>query len=123
MQDDIEELEVLVKFTPYDNRSVGVSYRYHNMRLFIFYGTYYESFRGKSIITSFFSISDFSVVSTLELLYSKERVVVQQKPSLRYDFFSPDFKKKQNFTETSLLLIIIIATFWQYNEGYSYIAF
>lgn len=47
LNEEMEELEVLINFSPYANRSDEMNYWFHNIQLFIIYGTYNEIFRSK----------------------------------------------------------------------------
>lgn len=48
LNEDMNELEVLIKFSPYANRSNEIKYSSDNIKLFIIYGTYCTVTRGKS---------------------------------------------------------------------------
>lgn len=57
LNDEIKQLEVIVKFSPFNNRSNGINYWYRSIQLFIIYGTYSEIPRGKHYVQDLLSAS------------------------------------------------------------------
>lgn len=60
---DMKQLEVIIKFIPYDNRSNRMNYSYSNIQLFIIYGTYSEILRGKYEVQALFRHRLFPIAS------------------------------------------------------------
>lgn len=63
LNEDMKQLEVLIKFIPYDNRSNGINYAYSNIQLFIIYGTYSEILPGKYGVQALLDIGTFLIAS------------------------------------------------------------